>query len=411
MGQFFEELKRRNVLRVAAGYVVASWLIIQVVETIFPAFGFGDAAVRIVTIVLAIGLIPALILAWAFEITPEGLKKEKDVDRSKIDPQRMKTLDRLIIVVLTLGVGYFAFDKFILDPVRDVEMIEEAKEVARSEVLVRSYGSRSIAVLPFVNLSADPEQEYFSEGISEELLNLLAKIPELRVISRSSAFSFKTQNVDIPTFANQVNVAYVLEGSVRKSGNNIRITAQLIDALTDTHLWSKTYDRTLDDIFAVQDEIANKVVSQMKVELLGPLPKVKKVDPQAYAMFLRATYLINQVDPALFAKAEGLLQNALAIDPDYTDALGALGRIYSLRDGPNEDGFALVQDIIDRILAIDPNDGNAIGWLVWMAMFRDNNLASCAAYLERALVLAPTDVQILRYSVRALLNVHSSTLL
>ncbi len=138
MGQFFEELKRRNVLRVAAAYVVASWLIIQVVETIFPAFGFSDAALRIITIVLAIGLIPALILSWAFEITPEGLKKEKDVDRSKIDPQRTKTLDRLIIVVLALGVGYFAFDKFILDPVRDVEMIEEAKEVARSEALVRS---------------------------------------------------------------------------------------------------------------------------------------------------------------------------------------------------------------------------------------------------------------------------------
>ncbi len=160
MGQFFEELKRRNVLRVAAAYVVVSWLIIQVVETIFPVFGFGDAGIRLVIIVLAIGLIPALILSWAFEITPEGLKKEKDVDRSQsITPQTSKPLDRMIMVVLALALGYFAFDKFVLSEPREASIAEEARQAGRSEAQLESYADKSIAVLPFVNMSDDASNE------------------------------------------------------------------------------------------------------------------------------------------------------------------------------------------------------------------------------------------------------------
>jgi TolB-like protein len=233
----YAELKRRNVLRVGAAYVVTAWLIIQVVETIFPAFGFGDAAVRIATIVLAIGLVPALILAWAFELTPEGLKKDEDVDRTlPVSVKAGKRLDRMILVVLALALGYFAFDKFVLDPARDAALVEEATQQARSDALVESYGDKSIAVLPFVNMSDDAGNEYFSDGISEELLNLLARIPDLRVIARTSSFAFKGKDLTAREIARELEVAHVLEGSVRKAGDRVRITAQLIEARSDTHL-------------------------------------------------------------------------------------------------------------------------------------------------------------------------------
>jgi len=228
---FFEELRRRNVLRVGAAYVVTAWLLIQVAETIFPLFGLGDTPARIVVTLLAIGLVPVLIFAWAFELTPEGLKREHEVDRSRsITVQTGRRLDRTIMVVLALALGYFAFDKFVLDPARDAEEVASARQEGRTEALIENFGDKSIAVLAFQDMSPNKDQEYLSDGIAEELLNLLTRIPHLRVISRSSAFSFKGRDVPIPDIAQQLNVAHVLEGSVRKSGNRIRITAQLIDA-------------------------------------------------------------------------------------------------------------------------------------------------------------------------------------
>jgi adenylate cyclase len=225
---FFAELRRRNVLPVGAAYAFMAWLLIQVAETIFPLFGFDDAPARITVIVLAIGAVRALVFAWVFEWTPEGLKREKDVDRTQpIAPHAGKSIDRLIMVVLALALGVFAFDKFVLSPQREAteqqeqaaqlaSTSQEARRAGRAEALLESYGEKSIAVLPFVNMSSDAEQEYFSDGISEELLNLLAKIPELRVISRSSAFSFKGQHLEAPEIARRLNVAHILEGSVRK---------------------------------------------------------------------------------------------------------------------------------------------------------------------------------------------------
>ena len=248
----FDELKRRNVLRVGTVYVVTSWLLIQVAETIFPLFGLDDAPARILVIVLGIGIIPALTVAWAFELTPEGLKKEKDVERSRSTTlQTSKKLDLMIMVMLALALAYFALDKFVLSKPREALIAETARQEGRSEALIESYGDKSIAVLPFADLSPQGDQAYFSDGIAEELLNLLAKIPELRVISRSSAFSFRDKDMDIPTIASQLQVAHILEGSVRKAGTRVRITAQLIDARSDTQLWSQTFDRTLDDIFAI----------------------------------------------------------------------------------------------------------------------------------------------------------------
>jgi len=404
---FFGELKRRNVIRVGAAYVVAAWLVIQVVETIFPAFGFGDAAVRIVTIVFAIGLVPVLIFAWAFELTPEGLKKESEVDRSEsITPQTGRKLDRVIMVVLALALGYFAFDKFVLEPEREAAkdeqvagQVAEARQAGRSEALVESYGDKSIAVLPFVNMSSDAEQEYFSDGISEELLNLLAGIPELRVISRSSAFSFKGQNLEIPEIAERLNVAHILEGSVRKAGDRVRITAQLIEARSDTHLWSETYDRTLDDIFAVQDEIAATVVEQLKITLLGAAPRVQETDPEAYALYLQAIYLGRLGTAEGLEQSNTLYQQALAIDPDYAAAWDGLAANYNNQSGrglvPPAEGYALAREAANRALAIDPDYAMAEGRLGWIAMYYDNDLATAARHYQRALALDPANIYII----------------
>jgi len=221
--------------------LVTAWLILQVVELIFPVYGFSDAAIRFVISALAVGLIPVVILAWAFELTPEGFRKEQDVDQPQpVAPQAGKKLDRAIMVLLAVALGYFAFDKFVMSESREAEIAEAARQEGRTDAVVESYGELSIAVLPFVDMSPGKDQEYMSDGIAEELLNLLTRIPELRVTSRSSAFSFKGKDIDIPTTAQQLNAAYILEGSVRKAGDQLRITAQLIEGRSDTQRWSKT---------------------------------------------------------------------------------------------------------------------------------------------------------------------------
>ena len=213
---------QKRIAGVGIFYLAGSWLLIQVLETQFPIFRLDETSIQIVVIILGIGFIPALILSWVFELTPEGLKRDKDVDRSA--PASIasgKGLDKIIIVILVLALGYFAVDKFVLDPARDAEIIETETERARTEALFESYGDKSIVVLPFVNMSADPDQEFFSDGITEELLNLLSKIQDLRVISRTSAFYFKDKDVDLSTIAERLGVDHVLEGSVRKAGNRV----------------------------------------------------------------------------------------------------------------------------------------------------------------------------------------------
>ena len=207
------ELQQRNVIRVATAYVVTAWLIIQVIETIFPAFGFGDEAIRIAVIVLAIGFVPAVIVAWVFEWTPEGLRRDTG---EGVAPGHARTMDRAIIVILLLGIVYFAVDKFVLAPGRALEREAEVAEQAAEQVRKGFYGDRSIAVLPFDNLSSDPEQMHFADGVAEEILNLLARIRDLRVISRSSSFTFRDQESNIPEIAETLDVGHILEGSVRK---------------------------------------------------------------------------------------------------------------------------------------------------------------------------------------------------
>ena len=386
----FRELQRRNVLRVAAGYIAVSWLIVQVMDTLSEAFGFSGEDIRAAVIVLAVGFIPAMIISWVFELTPEGLKRDAEVERDTPAAQRSKKrLDRFVTVALALAVAYFVIDELLIEP-------QEAPATV---------AGRSIAVLPFVNMSSDPEQEYFSDGISEELLNLLARIPELRVISRSSAFSYKGKDINIPDVASELNVAHVLEGSVRKAGNTIRITAQLIHGPTDKHIWSDTWDRELVDIFAIQDEIAGIVVKRLKIALLDEAPTTTPVDPEAYTLFLRADHLLTFGGPGGYrpalAEAIGLLERAIEIEPGYIDALNelnlALYRDWSASGGATDDPrLARSTSLLRRVLELDPDNPVATSYAAWGEPHALRPVAEAARMFEGAYNAAPADEDVTR---------------
>ncbi|UCC15183.1 MAG: tetratricopeptide repeat protein [Gammaproteobacteria bacterium] len=391
---FFEELKRRNVIRVAVLYLVASWLLLQVTDVLSSLLPVPEWAGSLVVMLLILGFLPAMIFSWVYEMTPEGLKKEKDIDRSQsITPETGHKINVLIIVLLVLAIGGLIADRLMPETatVAETPLIEETE-------LSEATPDRSIAVLPFVNMSDDASNEFFSDGISEELLNLLAKIPELHVTSRSSAFAFKGEKIDIPEVAQKLNVAHVLEGSVRKAGNQVRITAQLIEARSDKHLWSETYDRKLDDVFAVQDEIAAEVVTQLKITLLGEVPTIEETDPEAYSLYLQARHARYQRTPESYEKAVALFEQALAIVPDYAAAWTGLGEVYAIQSGsglrPREEGFRLADEAAEKALAIAPDYAPVHALLAFLANSR-NDPISAARHYERALELEPTNVEIL----------------
>lgn len=403
----FSELKRRNVLRVGVAYTAVSWLLIQIAGTIFPVFGLGDDPTRILIILLLIGFLPTLIFTWLFQLTPGGLRKEADWDAAQtVDPRARKQLNRVIILVMSLALAYFAVDKFLLEPQREVAaeqqaalLLQQARLEARNQALTESYGEKSLAVLAFEDMSQGGDQAYLADGIAEEILNLLARVPGLRVISRSSSFSYKGEPVPLARIARELDVAHVLEGSVRLVGNRVRITAQLIDARTDTHLWSQSYDRTLDDIFAIQDEIAAAVVAQLKITLLAKMPRVDSGGHQAYAMVLQARYLARQGTASGYAESIALYQQALALQPTYLAAWIGLATNYSNQANkslrPAAQGYALARAAALQALAIDPDYAPALAHLGWIAMVYDADLEQAARYLERALALAPTNLAII----------------
>jgi TolB-like protein len=408
----FNELKRRNVFKVAIAYLVMAWLVLQVADVVLghttaPAWIF-----QVLMLFLAIGLPFVVFFAWAFELTPEGLKRESEVDRAaSITHVTSKRLDYVIIAMLAVAIGVVVADRFL--PVgtrlaRDQSTQDAAPDNRAQSALLQQEAERaptfatddkSIAVLPFVNMSSDAEQEYFSDGLSEELLNLLARIPNLRVIARTSSFAFKGEKIEIAEIAKKLKVAHVLEGSVRKSGNQVRITAQLIRAIDSSHLWSESYDRTLDDVFAIQDEISAAVVEQLKITLLGAAPKAKEIDPAAYVLALQARQVLRQSTAEGFEESIVLFQQALAIAPDYAAAWAGLSQSYSsqadMGTRPAKEGFTLAREAADKVLTIDPSNAVAHAQLGLIAMSYDGDLAAAAHHLDRALQLAPANLDVI----------------
>ena len=312
-------------------------------------------------------------------------------------PERRRVRPRAAAVVAALAalaaIAYLAVERRWTAP----PAVDSHSATAAAE---RAAGDLSIAVLPFANLSADRDQEYFADGISEELLSLLTQVPRLRVISRSSAFSFKGQNLAVAEIAKRLNVALLLEGSVRQAGSQVRITAQLIDARSDRQLWSETYDRPLVNIFALQDEIAAAVVSQLKLKLLGAASAAKAPDPQAYAVLLQARQVALQRTAAGYERAIALFQQALGRDPRYAAAWVGLARVYvnQANDGlrPIEESYRLARDAVDKALAFDPDFAPAHAMLGRLAMTHDGDLAVAAQRYQHALALEPANTDIVR---------------
>jgi len=399
MTSLFTELKRRNVFRVAIAYLVLSWLVLQVGETLAPALHLPDWVDSLLAFFLILGFPIAIFFAWAFELTPEGLKKEKDVDRSEsITTTTGRKLDFSIIALLGAALVYFIWvSQSGESPSTAAEPGEVAvPTLARFANLIDSTETSgpSIAVLPFVNMSSDVEQEYFSDGLSEELLNLLAKIPALRVASRTSAFSFKGKDITIGDVGRELNVGHVLEGSVRKSGTKIRITAQLIDVENDTHLWSETWDRTLDDVFAIQDEIAQVVVDQLRIELLGAAPQVAETSAEAYGLVLQARHHGRRRSVDGYRTAEELLKSSLELDPNYAPAWAQLGLTYIVSSqlatmrGARQ-STALGIDAAKKALELDPNNTQALSTLASIEIASNYDNEAAISYLERALSISP----------------------
>ena len=402
---FFAELKRRNVFKVGIAYIVMAWLVMQVADVILNNIEAPGWVFQVIMLLLGLGFPFAIFFSWAFELTPEGLKLEKEVDRTQsITHETSRKLDFIIIGVLVVALAYFAYDKLVLSSARDAALVEATTQAVTEQVAAGQAEdgapetAHSIAVLPFVDMSPDNDQEYLSDGIAEELLNLLAKIPELRVTSRSSAFSYKGKDFKIADIGNELKVAHVLEGSVRKAGNQVRITAQLIAVDTDTHLWSQTYDRTLENIFAIQDEIASAVVSELKIALLGAAPTARATDPEAYALYLQARHISRLGTASQLQEAITLFEQVVEIDPQYTDAWSELGRAQI-----NQAGFSLVSEKTanalgresqQRALEIDPDNAAALSRLGWIEM-SEGDLNKAAQHLQVAMALEPGSAAVL----------------
>ena len=324
---FFGELKRRNVIRMVGLYLVGAWLVVQVAGTVLPMFGAPEWLPLTIVVLLAIGFVPAVIFSWVFELTPQGLKREEDVAPGQsITPRTGRRMDHMIIVVLVLALGYFAFDKFVLAPRREAALVASAAPDEAKSVI----NAKSIAVLPFENLSEEKANAFFAEGVQDEILTHLARIADLKVISRTSVMQYKSgASRNLREIGQQLGVAHVVEGSVQRAANKVRVNAQLIDARNDAHLWAQTYDRDLADVFAIQSEIAKAIADQLQAKLS---PNEKKAieqppttDLAAFDLYSRAKSLLLTVSFSVtyepdVRKAIELLDAAVKRDPSFFDA-------------------------------------------------------------------------------------------
>jgi TolB-like protein len=350
MASLWGELRRRNVFKVAVAYAIVAWLLIEMVATVFPALKLPEWTVTFVTALILISFPVILIGAWAFEVTPDGMKRTREVPlEHSITHITGRKFDFAIIGLLAIAVVFLVVDNYVL---RDepAPVVSEQTEPAIQPV------EKSIAVLAFVNMSSDLEQEYFSDGLSEEILNLLAKIPNLKVIGRTSSFAFKGKNEDLRGIGQALGVNTVLEGSVRKSGDRVRITAQLVDVSDGAHIWSETYDRTMTDIFAIQDDVAAAIIDALQIHVGTNPTRGRPTDnAEAYALFLKAKASFNATE---WLDAEEILLKVVELDPTFAEAYEMLAFSYWYQAGwlvTSAEGQKLTGEAAAKALAIDPD--------------------------------------------------------
>ena len=376
----FTELNRRNVIRLGAAYIVIGWLAIEVATTLMPIFGAPEWVTKVLLFVIGLGFIPVVVFAWVYELTPEGLKRESEVDRDEsITRHTGKKLNYITIGAVVFLIAVFGWSRLDQSTTRQTTIPADATIL-----------DASVAVLPFVNMSGNQENEYFSDGLTETLLHMLAQVPELKVAARTSSFAFKGQKQDIREIASALDVAHVLEGSVQRAGNKVRITVQLIRASDGFHVWSENYDRTLDDIFGIQDEIAQKVGGALSASLLGA--KVEEIEGvsthnvAAYDLYLQALSETASFSYGGLEKAEGLLKDAISLDTGFLEAKEQLAFTYMQQGNtgliPQSEAWTKGEALLVQVLAERPDSIEARATMLWLTTQRDINTGNLRAGVE-----------------------------
>ena len=403
---FFTELKRRNVIRMAGLYLVGAWLLVQVAGTVLPMFDAPVWLPRSIVILIAIGFVPALIFSWVFELTPEGLKRDEHVKpEDSIAPQTARRMDRMIIVVLVLALTYFGFDKFVLAPRRDAALVAATAKTSAHPTQGQAISRKSIAVLPFTDLSPDHDQEYFSDGIAEEILGALTQVRDLKVAGRTSSFYFKGKNEKLSVIGQALGVANILEGSVRKQDNKVRISVQLIQTADGFQLWSENYDGEMTDVFELQERIARAITDQLKVVLEGAqktrLAQRTTLSVEAYQQYLRGRYFWNRRGLVNLQNAVTAFKAALTADPDYADAWAGLAQTYALipeysASDPAGNGQAIdtvseALDAAEHALRLEPASSRALSARAYVRCVHQFDWAGAEADYRAAIAGDPRD--------------------
>jgi TolB-like protein/Flp pilus assembly protein TadD len=382
---FFTELKRRNVYKVAVAYAIVGWLLVQITTQVFPFLEIPTWVVRLVIALVAIGFPIALVIAWAFELTPEGIKRTEDVERPAVRGSRNRTWVYVVVIGAAFSIGLFFIGRY----------------TARNPAVVAAgeLPAKSIAVLPFDNLSRDPDNAYFAEGVQDEILTRLAKVADLKVISRTSTQRFKSSPDNLPQIARQLGVLHILEGSVQKSGDSVRVNVQLINALTDAHLWAEIYDRKLTDIFAVESDIAKTIADTLQAKLTGSEKQMMAAQPTtdtiAYELYHKGRSLWEKRSGDNIPKAIAFYEQAIAQDPNYALAYAGLGQAYILLPFyTGADRRAVIpkaKDAALKALRLDPNVAEAHLALGKIFFFGEIDLAAANREYQRAVELKPND--------------------
>ena len=398
------ELKRRNVIRVGLFYIVAAWLIIEVAETVLPLFEVPAGVLRGLIVLLVLGVVPVLVFTWVFELTPDGIKRDSELTRHHVAASTQgNKLNWATLIIALVAIGLMVTDRMVPQPT-----------VVPVETTARGVGDASIAVLPFADMSPDSDQAYFADGISEEILNVLVRIPGLQVAGRTSSFAYRGQDQDLREIGNALDVSHVLEGSVRRSGTRLRITAQLIRSADGFHIWSETYDREIADIFDIQDDIAGAVADELATSLgldTGAVSVARTSDLAAYESFLHARQLYRDRGQANLELAAAMLTETLARDPEYgpgwTLLAGVYGVMHAYRQGAPELRVrwnALSVETARRAITINPADAQAHAFL-GSALAHNWNWIEGLEMLDRAVALAPNDPDVLDTAAQILRKV------